>query len=508
MMCDPSSSAIADDDKVQCRPSQVAVRAVVELPSNLRNLEIKATSESPTQPVTLDSSLTPLENFSQLPPELMAEIFTIACQADSHKFQKDKQRSKMTTPFILGHVCARWRAIVWSTPETWSHLLLCLASPRYETQVSLLEGWLARSGNCPLTIEFNFLEEDEWSDRTPIELIQMLASQAQRWHSINWVFPEGWYDILDEVKHKFSILTTVSTQPLWHDCNLAASRRKRLDLFQFAPMLFDIHLNGYYLTDVAIPWGQITRFTLQHVYLDECFYALVKTPHLTFCRIYTILDHAGYRDNNEQPIHLPSLARLVLYSATWEDTLHLLSYTSAPELTTLEFSSPQNEDLPSLTPVLDQLGCQLTQLKLTDFVFTKEEEPKLLEFVREISSLEELDINLQAHSTPVSDFLVELLKSHPSPPDDADEELAEEIFFLPVLRRFLFCGPVKTKADFSKMLLDALKRRRVLGRLSQFDLIAKGECQHAPTPVLKEEFQALVDGGLRLSISFDSSSWL
>ncbi|KAF9530736.1 hypothetical protein CPB83DRAFT_156911 [Crepidotus variabilis] len=345
---------------------------------------------------------------NHLPVEVLAELFTTICHADSDRFLGDtKNRHRKTTPLVLGSVCKQWRAIVWSTPRIWSHVSLCLSTSRWETQTSLLSDWLSHSGVCPLIINLCFENEEEWASSTPEDFVNILAGTANRWSAINYVLPEDWYPLLEVIKEKLDILTTISTQPLWTDCSLSPSRRKRLKLFEHAPVLECLHLNGYYLTDVSVQWDQLKRFTIQHVYLDECFYALPLTFNLTWCRIYTILlnDVDRMIADPEKPIRLEHLETLIIYSAVWEDLLRLLSHLSLPTLDTLIITAPTQEIVyPELYPVLlKATGCPTELIHIRKFVVGELEwfvqpigllEKELREFLALLPLLEDLEIDI------------------------------------------------------------------------------------------------------------------
>ena len=161
------------------------------------------------------------------------------------------------TPLKLGKVCSRWRGIAWSTACIWSSVYRRLSRRRYQAQAALLKAFLDRSGHA-----------------APQEVVAGPASKSQRWYSVNFVLPEACYPCLEIVKGNLPVLTSFILQPLLGDCHQSANR-KRLTAFEDAPELRTAHLNGYYLDDTIILWGQLLQLTTQHVYLDECFYALL-----------------------------------------------------------------------------------------------------------------------------------------------------------------------------------------------------------------------------------------
>jgi F-box-like len=487
---------------------------------------------------TQASSITPTwstsRNIDLLPHELIAEIFATTCHADSYTFLTDRNRHKRTTPLILGHVCTQWRAIAWSTPYIWSHISLSLSTPRYETQVKLLSDWLTRSGICPLTINFTFDHENEWTAVIPIDLIRLFVASANRWRSINFVLPESWHSILAELKCNFPLLVTVVSQPLWADCGLSPSKRKRLNLFEFAPLLRVVHVNGYYLSDVDIPWTQLDQFTLQHVYLDECFYALVKTPNITFCRIYTILVNDVDRDIIDKAITLPLLKELVIYSAHLTDISRLLVKMTVPLLETLEISAPQidvfSEPIDLSALFLCNPKCHLKRLRLSEWLSVCAES-EFIQHLRALPSLEELDIDMQPCNLLITELphdidmqpcnfpitelphdILELAKPNSSPSDD-------DMPFLPNLQIFKFSGPiVVTNTDYDDNLTSLIEKRLdhskrcltgilPISRLKVFEVITEKTYPFTPSPSVKQRLSKLAAEGLRLEVKFSETPW-
>jgi hypothetical protein len=405
-LCDPRNSVSSSNTSP--RPSRAVIFGRVAHSSTARK---RPQHEEPAERHDIPSNQS--HNFqsvvNQLPYELLAEIFATICHADSDQFLGDRNRHKKTTPLVLGSVCSHWRIVVRNNPRIWSHISLCLSSPsgRYGAQVSLLKEWFERSGICPLTINIVFQNEDDWTNEIAHDLINLLVEQAYRWRSINFVLPEAWYPFLECIKDNVNQLTTVSTQPLWADCGLSPSKRKRLTLFENAPLLNDLHLNGYYLTDVFLRWSHLTRITLQHVYLDECFYALPLIPNLTWCRIYTILINDVNRTvvDPDRPILLGQLKKLIVYSAAWGDLMRLLSSISCVLLESFEISALFDDLVfPQLSTVLPQFTTDnhhpssLTRLVLSELDFTSRPafkvEQELKALLQDTPMLEDLEIEV------------------------------------------------------------------------------------------------------------------
>ncbi|EJD05241.1 uncharacterized protein FOMMEDRAFT_154460 [Fomitiporia mediterranea MF3/22] len=85
--------------------------------------------------------------FGRLPVELIREIFQ-ECIPESPSFKRT------SAPLLLTHVCHTWRTISSDTPQFWSHIVV----PRWQESVvgvdELVQLWLSRTQNAPLTIDF------------------------------------------------------------------------------------------------------------------------------------------------------------------------------------------------------------------------------------------------------------------------------------------------------------------------------------------------------------------
>lgn len=505
---------------VKARKSTVASsssQTVVDQKETTKEVKTQEAFHSYSTPCSaakpLSKPTAPRSCLSQLPPEIMGEIFARACHATTHNFHSDKRRHLRTTPFILGHVCTDWREIVRSTPHIWSHIALVLSTTLYETQMVLLRDWIGRSGVCPLHISLLFGNEHDWSDRIPNKLIQMLVETSHRWRSIYFVLPEAWYSGLDEIQSKLPLLVKASTQPLWSDCGLPSAHRKHFTLLQSAPALKDMHLNGYYLTGVQIPWPQLTSITMQHVYLDECLYGLLRTTNATFCRIYTILANDVGRIVQDFPARLQlPITELIIYSATWADNERLLSNLSLPSLKTLELSAlkgpPEVNDLPSL---LLNLGCQLQTLKLTEFD-CYEEEFNLIDALQQIPTLRSLEINLNQGSSVVGcDFFPRLLQLRRTASQDNENDKGDSSTeaLLGKLEDFKFSGTVfSANSPLHQSLLQALQLRASSSCLRSFELTTTLVYDYPLDMEIKKELRELRRRGLRLKIAFRDISWL
>ncbi|KAF8151607.1 hypothetical protein B0H34DRAFT_665030, partial [Crassisporium funariophilum] len=189
-------------------------------------------------------------------------------------------REKTPIPFMIGRVCGEWREIIWSTPVVWSYLSIRLSATRYDAQYELLEAWLTRSGEVPLTICASMESPFAWGCQVPKMFIRLLSKTAYRWREIEIALPHWCYPFLGDGKQSLPLLHSVISHQI-----TGPKKRERLNFFQFAPCLRTLHLDAHYLTDVDIQWDQLTAFTLERFTRQECFDVLAETSNLVHCHV-------------------------------------------------------------------------------------------------------------------------------------------------------------------------------------------------------------------------------
>jgi hypothetical protein len=89
------------------------------------------------------------------PDDVLREIFHF-CLPSEHNALIDPDEA----PMLLGRICRHWRSVTHSTPNIWSSLHIApidyrQAPPKILVRFGrVIEKWLERSGNCPLSISF------------------------------------------------------------------------------------------------------------------------------------------------------------------------------------------------------------------------------------------------------------------------------------------------------------------------------------------------------------------
>ncbi|KAJ2922940.1 hypothetical protein H1R20_g14198, partial [Candolleomyces eurysporus] len=368
-----------------------------------------------------------------LPPELLTEVFAVACF--SEVAATNTARRARTTPLTLGQVCRHWRQIVESTPHLWSWVLIRLYRSKYDSQLEILKEWIGRTSTTqPLTIELSFEDEDAWVAKPPHELLQILLKEAHRWRSIDLTLPEACYQRVKSAKVQFPMLENIALQPLLADAHVAQAERKRLDIFEVVPSLTQLRLNGYYLDDCSIPWEQLQELVLQHIYVDECFYALQKAKNLVNCTLSTMLVNDCNRTVKKVQLTLPHLERLRLQGASGTDQATLIANLTAPALSELIISSADaSSAFGDIATMVSRSDCLLRTFEVNGFDM---DETALVEMLNSLSTVEALHL-VPNSSAPLKSGLLDALRGSQTSISDPSASSAASTSATPAPTSFL-----------------------------------------------------------------------
>ncbi|KAF8202976.1 hypothetical protein BJ912DRAFT_896263 [Pholiota molesta] len=238
-----------------------------------------------------------------LPIEITAEIFQ-ACIAtfnmddvmDTHEF----------VPLLLGSVCSSWRRIAWSSPNLWSSLTLRLNTSNIHTQIMLLDEWLSRSGDLPLSIRLFSEEEIHWaSSTTPGTAIEVIKKYSSRWRDLDLRLPTSCYKYLPSSDEHLPLLHSLNLNPPGGQ----GERRHKVDMSNSAKIQH-LSLSCVYLISVKFQWIHVTDLRLEAFYVDECLEALRQTPQLQSCSLRNIIGGDDGHALPDVPLVLPALLDL------------------------------------------------------------------------------------------------------------------------------------------------------------------------------------------------------
>ncbi|KAJ6451519.1 hypothetical protein C8R47DRAFT_978235, partial [Mycena vitilis] len=118
--------------------------------------------------------------FLTLPTEMIIEIF-VRCLAGKVVLPR--------VPLVLGSVCRQWRSIALSTPTLWASLELTLDPNLPQEFYIVLETWLSRSGQQPLTLSVSYQFDSETSSSEALTLL--LTNHAEHMTNLELWLPRA-----------------------------------------------------------------------------------------------------------------------------------------------------------------------------------------------------------------------------------------------------------------------------------------------------------------------------
>ncbi|KAJ6546084.1 hypothetical protein DFH09DRAFT_653677 [Mycena vulgaris] len=234
----------------------------------------------------------------QFPPEILAEIFTFCLPSKNDSFDL----KACEAPWLLGKICARWRAVVISTPRLWRTISvdLCRGSsywpqPSPHTLAHLVKIFLERSRIFPFTVR---IRADQTFTSSPV--LDMLMTESHRWGEVDIHIPISMLFELAKIKGRFPSLHTLTICPALSNCDPAEP--PVFDAFNDAPSLRKLTVYQPRALSVGVPGAQLTSFTGSPHHLSS------EMHNLVFCHIN--YEEGGGPDIPLAPIHLPHLRHL------------------------------------------------------------------------------------------------------------------------------------------------------------------------------------------------------
>lgn len=296
--------------------------------------------------------LSPIQRF---PSELLSHIFLLSFPT----FKGSKIKAFRRAVMLPGQVCKYWRDVVLSTPKLWSEINIRYNiggnSPAY---TALAQSWLARSGNCPLSIKLTVTDS-----KPTCPTFFDLLSQSDRWEyaDIDVAIPA--LDMLRTVKHRLPSLRAVSIQC----AEPGLTEPLPFDAFEVAPQLRSLTI-GYRvpLTGFCAPWSQLTHcdmhfnFDLDIQYILEVFQ---QSPNLVEC---SVVVHSTRQDSDATRVIRHDRLRVLsirIYDVI-EPLFDQLSLPALHALSSVRLQGCQPQSQSGLTSLLSRSDCSLSRLHL------------------------------------------------------------------------------------------------------------------------------------------------
>ncbi|KAF7335394.1 F-box domain-containing protein [Mycena venus] len=244
------------------------------------------------------------------------------------------------SPTHLARICRRWREIALVTPALWRAVSLSKIS--YSLPSDVKQIWLARSGSHPISIHMN-----EYARGNVPGGSRALA--AVLLHCARWEY----------VKLRLfnsSLPTIEGGLPLLRHLDLELDYYPKDLVIRDAPLLRSVVLDVNTLSNIVLPWTQLTRLTLRVITIDDCIPVLQKVTNLVHCKL-----QLQDRDEGDPlpDIVLPYLS--TLSCKQWGHGEYSLDIFIVPALRSLTVTEQflQPSPIDSLKSFIAKSGCML-----------------------------------------------------------------------------------------------------------------------------------------------------
>lgn len=381
---------------------------------------------------------------TRLPPEIITDIFRMACEPMESTIEDAQHNNTVLTPLFFGKICGEWREIAWSTPLLWSSISLHVSRKAHNAQIELLEEWLARAGTSSLSIKLTSDDEHESIFYSLRAIMDVLVTRSMHWGSLDCLLPPQCHDIL--ANNHFPNLTSVSVRP---PKGTISTFSHPPDMFRSAPRLCAVDLSGYDFSSMVLPWDQLKQFRTQFLTVAECVKILRRSPSLESCHLENVYSPDIFPPPTSQILHsqLKQLAVTLIKGAA----MSLLNTISLPAIRDikLHYSGTEFVSLRPLISLVSRSSCHLQRLCIERSIFAEDD---LLRCLEVIPTLTELRLAVLSWSTETSIGLSEkfLTKLCPS---EMDEEYPPDVL-LPHLKHFDYEGPISCPSQALAAMLE------------------------------------------------------
>jgi hypothetical protein len=223
------------------------------------------------------TDLTPTHPILTLPNEIVSEIFVHFLPV----YPKCPPPTGLLSPYLLCHICRRWRDIALATPALWRAISLPWCWPRNTERLKtlilyVLKLSLKRSGSCLLSIR---LVCDAMNDSTRTLFAPVITDHCARWEHLDLSTPWPLYLL----PNKELPLPFLRSLKLGFD---GGNTTTTVATFLAAPLLRKVALVTYHTAHGPIfPWSQLTVLSVNSIPSNQVIYLLNQLVNVVHCRL-------------------------------------------------------------------------------------------------------------------------------------------------------------------------------------------------------------------------------
>ncbi|KAJ7642258.1 hypothetical protein FB45DRAFT_786366 [Roridomyces roridus] len=290
-----------------------------------------------------------------LPPEIIAEIFlqyVTFGEIVSPYPNPHESTPHSYGPLLLSSVCRRWREIALALQPIWSNFVIRTSDDSISSAVSLLERWIPRAGNHPLTVA---VLRHDWE-------MSIFTTLAPAFHHLQS------FECFVDCERSFSNDVIRGRVPRLRSLRLSSDvldedqvLPEPLTAFSECPLLCEVYLSQFPWLSLVLPWPQITRLTSMSA--GECLVIVRQTDALE-----TLIASCYEFDDNwlwdGVPLQLSHLHTFKINRH--RESIQLIDRLTLPSLTHIELPLPnQRLDAERLLGLIQRSACVLRSIALS-----------------------------------------------------------------------------------------------------------------------------------------------
>ncbi|KAF8163865.1 hypothetical protein K438DRAFT_1775776 [Mycena galopus ATCC 62051] len=235
----------------------------------------------------------------------------------------------------LAQTCAKWRSVAFKMPQLWSVFRIVISTNGIPSRG--FQNWIERAGSSPLSF---ILDRPDRSGILP-EMIQPILNLSTQWQNVELRLP-----YTDFLRSTFQSNLN-GRLPCLQELQITTSYEvgggqgaHPINVFEQAPNLQVVVLDGLPPTMILLPWTHLTHFGGNMFSAEECLHVLQLAVALVECK-FTNVYHDGDQIQLSSPPH-PNLE--ILHLKGQPICLNILGILSLPALVELEFNDGTDWD--------------------------------------------------------------------------------------------------------------------------------------------------------------------
>ncbi|CAK5263318.1 unnamed protein product, partial [Mycena citricolor] len=407
----------------------------------------------------------------ELPFDVISQIFVFCLPQ-----VQDALPWRTEAPLLLIAICRQWRQLALETHELWNTIYLELKPHNILSCRPLLEFWLPRAGQMPLSLSLVYRGSKghvhAHSNSHP--LATLISDYAPHWTSIDLQTP---LFLLSNFEAPQRPLASLRKLTLHSEGFYGISSDVKLCVFANTPQLRDLHLVSGVVeaSSLGLPAEQITTLRMEHTTVRHALDMLVAFPNLESMTCI-IWGEAGTPQSAPHASSLKSL-RLIL---SHDRGPALLAQLTAPLLERLELDVIHRAQLPLVASFVHRSRCSLRSFSVRLGEYWSYVE--CMELFGSLDLLEHLEVRKGGSSL---DVLFQFLLDNP--------------LVLPSLKS-LFAERTITEPVMAKVIADLLESRRenTTVKLDCFQLVSPLADGREPDSMLR--ITRMIEAGMEVSV--------